>query len=143
MGLPLKCSGHAGVCFPGVFSESVAATDPAPCGVAEFPSAAARLVAFPEPHYILFTADPDAQTGAERTCMGNTQHGCICAWRIVDACTQVIEPRVARHMRTGTVHMPLQCLQKLKPAAWCVSLRRRALVPGLRPVPGGRLRACR
>lgn len=50
---------------PGVFSESVAATDPAPCSVAEFPSAAARLVAFPEPHYILFTADPDAQTGGK------------------------------------------------------------------------------
>jgi hypothetical protein len=48
----------------GVFSEAVAATDPQPCGVADFPSAAARLIAFPEPRYILFTADPDPDTGA-------------------------------------------------------------------------------
>ncbi|BDA48091.1 Cysteine synthase B [Coccomyxa sp. Obi] len=48
----------------GVFSEEAAASDPQPCSVSEFPSAAARLIGLPEPHYILFTADPDPETGA-------------------------------------------------------------------------------
>lgn len=53
-----------GICgLAGVFSEEAAASDPQPCSVSEFPSAAARLIGLPEPHYILFTADPDPETG--------------------------------------------------------------------------------
>ncbi len=47
-----------------MFSEEAAASDPQPCSVSEFPSAAARLIGLPEPHYVLFTADPDPDTGA-------------------------------------------------------------------------------
>ncbi len=48
----------------GVFAASAGATDPRPCPVREYPSAAARLAwAHPSPQYIVFTADPDPATG--------------------------------------------------------------------------------
>ncbi|KAK9812855.1 hypothetical protein WJX72_004741 [[Myrmecia] bisecta] len=47
----------------GVFSEAAGATDPQPCTVEEYPSAVARLISYPEPRYVLFTADRDAETG--------------------------------------------------------------------------------
>lgn len=47
----------------GVFSEQAAAGDPGPCTVAEFPSAAARLLFFPAPHVIVFRANDDPDTG--------------------------------------------------------------------------------
>jgi hypothetical protein len=47
----------------GVFSEKAASTDPQPCNVEEYPSAIRRLeTGFPEPHYVLFTADRDPNT---------------------------------------------------------------------------------
>ena len=46
----------------GVFSQQAAAKDPEPCGVEEFPSAIARLMTLPAPHYVLFTADRDSKT---------------------------------------------------------------------------------
>ena len=54
---------ESGCVHAGVFSEEAAASDPQPCSASEFPSAAARLIGLPEPHYILFTADPDPETG--------------------------------------------------------------------------------
>ena len=56
---PDDTCGHA-----GVFSEEAAASDPQPCSVSEFPSAVARMIGLPEPHYVLFTADLDPETGA-------------------------------------------------------------------------------
>jgi hypothetical protein len=53
------------VAHAGVFSEQAASTDPQPCSVSTFPSAAACLIAFPEPRYILFSADRDPDTGHE------------------------------------------------------------------------------
>lgn len=48
----------------GCFAESAAAKDPQPCRANEFWSAAARLPhAYPGPHYVLFTQDPDPATG--------------------------------------------------------------------------------
>jgi len=49
--------------YAGVFPEQAAALDPQPCSVQEFPSAAACLIGHPAPHFILFTADPDPDTG--------------------------------------------------------------------------------
>lgn len=47
----------------GVFSQKAAASDPQPCGVEDYPSAVARLLSFPAPHFVVFTADKDAKTG--------------------------------------------------------------------------------
>jgi len=46
----------------GGFSEEANRGDPQPCTVEEFPSLLARRIAYAEPHYVLFTADPD-ETG--------------------------------------------------------------------------------
>lgn len=62
---------HAQVVFSGcsgVFSEEAAAADPQPCSVREFPSAASCLISHPEPHFILFTADPGPDTGLLHPC---------------------------------------------------------------------------
>ena len=61
-GVALHAQGTCCGCS-GVFSEEAAAADPQPCSVPEFPSAAACLISHPEPHFILFTADPDPDTG--------------------------------------------------------------------------------
>lgn len=47
----------------GVFSQQAAASDPQPCGVDDYPSALARLVTFPAPQFVVFTADRDSKTG--------------------------------------------------------------------------------
>lgn len=47
----------------GVFSQKAAASDPQPCGVEDYPSALARLLTFPAPHFVVFTADRDSKTG--------------------------------------------------------------------------------
>eukprot|EP00873_Tetraselmis_striata_P038822 jgi/Tetstr1/459086/TSEL_004536.t1 len=48
----------------GGFSPEAAAADPRPCTPADFRSAVTRLpVAYPGPHYVVFTADPDPETG--------------------------------------------------------------------------------
>lgn len=42
----------------GVYNEEAMLRDPQPCPAQEWPSAEARLeVAYPGPHYVLFTAD--------------------------------------------------------------------------------------
>ena len=47
----------------GVFSQQAAEQDPQPCGVEDYASALARLMTFPGPHYVLFTADRDKSSG--------------------------------------------------------------------------------
>lgn len=47
----------------GGFSEEARSRDPQPCNVTEFPSLLARRIAYAEPHYVLFTADIDEETG--------------------------------------------------------------------------------
>lgn len=47
----------------GGFSEEASRSDPQPCSVTEFPSLLARRIAYPEPHYVLFTADIDDASG--------------------------------------------------------------------------------
>lgn len=47
----------------GGFSEEASRGDPQPCNVEEFPSLLARRIAYPEPHFVLFTADIDAESG--------------------------------------------------------------------------------
>ncbi len=46
----------------GVFSQQAAEQDPQPCDVEDYPSALARLMTFPAPRYVLFTADRDKET---------------------------------------------------------------------------------
>ena len=68
---PVASYFHAqGICCgcSGVFSEEAAAADPQPCSVREFPSAAACLISHPEPHFILFTADLNPDTGPLHPC---------------------------------------------------------------------------
>ena len=43
----------------GGFSEEASRGDPQPCNAEEFPSLLARRIAYPEPHFVLFTADLD------------------------------------------------------------------------------------
>lgn len=43
----------------GGFSEEASRGDPQPCNVEEFSSLLARRIAYPEPHFVLFTADLD------------------------------------------------------------------------------------
>lgn len=48
----------------GTYSAEKSAADPQPCTVVSWPSAAGRLEeSYPGPHYVLFTADIDAETG--------------------------------------------------------------------------------
>ena len=47
----------------GGFSEEASSRDPQPCNVEEFPSLLARRIAYPAPHYMLFTADIDEHSG--------------------------------------------------------------------------------
>ena len=78
------CPFHVqGICFAcsGVFSEAAAAADPQPCSVQEFPSAAACLISHPEPHFILFTADPDPDTGPLHLCSQYRVHVLLCMVR--------------------------------------------------------------
>ena len=46
-----------------MFAEDASRDDPAPCTVDEYPSAVARLVAYPEPHFVFFRANDDPATG--------------------------------------------------------------------------------
>ncbi|KAJ3344301.1 hypothetical protein HDU93_000091 [Gonapodya sp. JEL0774] len=43
----------------GLFDHSASSSDPLPIPYQQLPSATARLMAYPAPHYILFTASPD------------------------------------------------------------------------------------
>ena len=52
-----------GFVHTGVFSQQAAARDPQPCGVEDYSSALARLLTFPAPHFVVFTADRDSITG--------------------------------------------------------------------------------
>ena len=54
---------HSPILVPGGFSEAAASKDPQPCTVSEFPSLLARRIAYPRPHFVLFTADIDLETG--------------------------------------------------------------------------------
>ncbi|CAD7703180.1 unnamed protein product [Ostreobium quekettii] len=47
----------------GIFSPQAIENDPKPCPANEFPSAVARLPAYPAPRYVIFVADPDPETG--------------------------------------------------------------------------------
>ena len=49
----------------GVFAEDAGRDDPTPCTVDEYPSAVARLIAYPEPHFVFFRADDDPATGID------------------------------------------------------------------------------
>ncbi len=55
----------------GVFAQDAGRNDPGPCTVDEFPSAVARLVAYPQPHYVFFRADDDPGTGERFPCLSD------------------------------------------------------------------------
>ena len=60
-----------------VFGVEAGKGDPAPCTVSEFPSAVARLVAFPEPHFVVFRADDDPDTGGSSTSPQTSSSHCF------------------------------------------------------------------
>ena len=113
----------------GVFSKNAAATDPQPCGVQEFPSAAACLIGHPEPHFILFTADPDPESGQWRFCHGsvsyiNTQHLPLVVPR--EVCRIIL----CHPASSICINLYTAALLRVKNRARSV-LRRRSLVPRL------------
>jgi hypothetical protein len=59
---PPLCA-HRRYLSTGVFAEDAGQDDPAPCTVDEYPSAVARLIVYPEPHFVFFRASDDPATG--------------------------------------------------------------------------------
>ena len=47
----------------GLYTAEAGKSDPQPCHLDDWRSGIARLVAYPRPHFVLFTADRDPQTG--------------------------------------------------------------------------------
>lgn len=65
----------------GIFSAKAMDNDPQPCPSREYPSAVARLPAFPAPRYVIFIADPNPETG-ESWC-GDTNRALPVARKLV------------------------------------------------------------